>query len=365
MTQLLTDSRSHLPTESSPSIKPPCLAGMGLGLASAFLATTVTSEEVEAALWQNSQPKQPLVDYGALISADNGGPSVKVKIFSSVYDPSVNSGLLQNGGVVVSGTLGPIGTDGKRSIFSASHALYLAGANPSNITKIEVYTQDGQMRNVDMSTFRLAPGANGTLQSLDLFGANLVSDFNGIGNITLGGAAPDMTVVHSGSGFNGSLADFQSGDITRIGLGETLAWNAKVQSFISSTASDEYMNASFFGGANVPAEGLNAKVANGDSGGATLLYNSMVFSGDYRLLDYTVAGVLVGQAGFFTELGSNIYVDFGNTTAYEFGMSFVGSAGENPGGGGGTGNGAMPEPSSAALLGLAGLALTRRRRKQG
>ncbi|HEX8339291.1 MAG TPA: hypothetical protein VF624_00130 [Tepidisphaeraceae bacterium] len=326
----------------------PRLSELTLVAAAAVGAIAVFGNAAQAAIYQDAQPRQPLVDKGAAMSAANGGASVTMKIFSSAYDPSVNNGLLVNGALVVSGTLGPAGPGGVRSIFGGSHTLMYGGATPDTITRIEVYSgtnllsDPGQMRLVTRNSVHLAPGANGTLQSLDLFGATLTEDFAGIANISISGAAPGTLLTHSGNGYSGNLSTVNSG-APAVRDFQLLGWDGIGDGSISPLVSDTYLNATRFSSVDVPPN--NAKAINGDSNGPTILSESILFDNAGRITALSLAGVVVGQTGNGNSSGSNLYVDFGNPTAAAFVQSFV------------------PEPGAAFLLATVVPAVLLRRRR--
>jgi hypothetical protein len=328
----------------------PRLNELTLVAAAAVGAIAVFGNAAQAAIYQDAQPRQPLVDKGAAMSAANGGASVTMKIFSSAYDPSVNNGLLVNGALVVSGTLGPAGPNGTRSVFGGSHTLMYRGATPETITRIEVYSgtnllsDPGQMRLVNMNSVRLAPGANGTLNSLDLFGATLETDFPKIADISISGTAPGALLTHSGNGFTGTVSEVLGPNPPPRDF-QVLGWDAIVESSTLSTVSDEFLNSSEFGGVGAPPN--NGLLVNGDSNGPAVISDSIIRDSAGRITALHLAGVGVGyEVGSISAgLGGNLYVDFGNPTAAAFVQSFV------------------PEPGAAFLLATVVPAVLLRRRR--
>jgi len=327
---------------------------VGTLLLAASASSLIVSGVASAAQYSVPSQRQMLQNDGSKLAAENGGNAVTVEIFSTKYIGLPNNGLIQDGALIVSGSLGGVDINGNRTFFGGSHSLFYGGSTPADVTAIVVHVSDNYKTNptgsysVNLSTLRTAFGSNGSLTTHDLFGAKLFGDIPGIASITIGSASNGTVVTHVGNGFSGTDSDFEIATNTSIPLVrdfQTLAWDAKVVS--SSTVpgiSDEFINSSAYG-FSLPPRGNNGKLRDGDSNGPVV--SNVVFNNLGRVESLTWVGIGVGQQGFDSPVGRNLYTEANYFKSADFINSFI-----------------VPEPTIAiTLLGIMGFCLKRNKRK--
>ena len=323
----------------------PGAVALGVGAAAAL-----TTPHLKGLEYLDGQNPQVLFDYAQPFLAKNGGPAITMQIFSPDYAQYPNGGNIWDAGLIVSGTIGGRDTAGNIIVYGAAHTLnYYTTSN--NITGIRVYTgsdfrtDPGQVLDVNMSTLRIGLGYDGTIGTLDAFGAKLIGDIPGLGNITLGNSPAGSTVIHLGNGYAFSPSQYAAGTVPPRDY-RYLAGNAVVYNLPTGGGANEALfNSSTFG-FHMPSQGENVITSEGDSSGTVVDYASAIID-QGRLSACTVSGINVGHTGNFGPDGTSIYVD---PTSLQFQLLDQGLR-------------ETPEPVGTILIALGSLAALSRRRR--
>ena len=263
----------------------------------------------------------------------------------------LHDGANWSSGLPVSGDVGTIAVDGNLDTASTAFGgtvLHTAGAitatggsSDARIAGTADWTQSGGQVN-GWRQFFVDAGVSYTLTG----NGTMTGSGSGGSRVILGGSFSQTggTFIDGGYDANGGSFSLTGGTATNLGVNITgqALWGRNASSTISIGGDHSIAFSS-----NVSAEGTVLL-----DGGATLSFASD-WSGSWQAANYS-------EADWITAL-DDTGVTFGGTqvTAGNFGTLFnvtgAGTAGSTIT--------AVPEPSSTALLGLAGLALILRRRK--
>ena len=240
--------------------------------------------------------------------AANGGPAVTVETYKS-------DGTLLG---FFSGSLLTSPDGQNRTVVTAGHGILQARAVDPNAYAVVVcgtnrFTDRGL--EIRASNILLAPGCDGTLNTLDLAALSLPMSVPNTGRFAIGQAGLGALLTSTGVGFvltqsqgrNGTYAP-RDGSYARFdGWATGDAWGG---------SNDTYFNTGIFEVGQYPYGGV---CATGDSGSGAFLASSFQFDENGRITHGTYVGTNEGWGGDrLSSASGTLYIDPSNPTTLQF-----------------------------------------------